>query len=973
MPTRIYGVGEYFTSGVTTTCNPPVAPASYSAGWNKTTGGVTSCAGDTYKSIPADSSSLSTFNNASGTSGHFTAFNRIVLRRMLAAQTISGNIKGVFRLRQADTTDNFTLAIAIKVVKPDGTDRGVLLAVTASDDTSATPPELSTSNTNRRYRDAEESASIALTSLAVSDGDYLVIEQGIRQDSTSTAAVNFSLPAAKFGSTDALENDTANSGETWVEFDTDLAFLYPQTGVHYYGSTATPHDDAAATGTANPTAKAPPSGMLAGDLVVMVGTARAAGLTLAVSETGGQTWTAHTGGSSTNKSNRVFTCTFNGTWSADPSVSFGSTTCNSVIMHVFRPPSTAYTWETNVAINNTVMSAAATTTITGQTTTGTNPTVTLAGWDSVDDNTWGSLTGTGWEVTGTAQYRNTSSTDQSSTYAHKIQTTAGATGNPAKTQLSLGNDAGLKWILTMAATIPAVNLDGEANSTATATASLSTSIDLSASVSATSTSTANLTLPGPSAVLEAAVAAAASVISANITTAIRLNAVASAESVISGAALMVGVKMATSTAAAATATGALTNQIRFAATASGVATAEAALTSPALLATSSSGFASATGALTTSIRVASSVAALATTTANVTNQIRFTASASAVATATANLTAQPGSMSCDAAALVTATANLTNAIRLVSSVASVATSSAALTTAIKPAASVAAVATTSANLTTAIRLAGSVAAVATVTGAPTIQITLASSRQAVATASASTINTAIRLAASVSTSPAVTATIGGTPAVLAGALQVNATATGALSTAIRLAASVAATASHSATVTGVAAALAATRSATATATANLTGTIKLGTTVAASTNVASASLTAQITMDGQAQAVAYCEPALLFTQNRIEGYTSGFASATGALSTGILMTGIATAVVTPATQLTAVIQLNAQAANEASAASTVDTSILLAASAQARAYAQIRIISLGGNVVMRPAENRTVYRPAENRTALRAA
>jgi hypothetical protein len=92
--------------------------------------------------------------------------------------------------------------------------------------------------------------------------------------------------------------------------------------------------------------------------------------------------------------------------------------------------------------------------ITGQTTNGNNPTVTLAGWMAGDDNTWGTLTGTGWEVTGTAQYRNTSGSDQSASFAHKIQTAAGATGDVGKSQLTLGADATTTFILTMEAVPP---------------------------------------------------------------------------------------------------------------------------------------------------------------------------------------------------------------------------------------------------------------------------------------------------------------------------------------------------------------------------------------------------------------------------------------------------------------------------------------------------------------------------------------
>lgn len=222
----------------------------------------------------------------------------------------------------------------------------------------------------------------------------------------------------------------------------------------YFGSASTPADGAATTNTADPTAVTPP-GMVKGDLVFMIGDARIAGLTLAISQAGGQNWTTHAAQSATTKSVRVFTCTFNGTWSADPSVSFGSTTCNSAYMHVFSPPSTGYTWSVNVAQTSTNDATSPFSALAGHTTTGTNPTVTLQGWHSPDDNTWGTLTGTGWEVTGTAQYRNTSGSDQSGSFAHIVSTTAQTLATPGKSQLTLGADASQMWAITMAAIPPA--------------------------------------------------------------------------------------------------------------------------------------------------------------------------------------------------------------------------------------------------------------------------------------------------------------------------------------------------------------------------------------------------------------------------------------------------------------------------------------------------------------------------------------
>ena len=188
--------------------------------------------------------------------------------------------------------------------------------------------------------------------------------------------------------------------------------------------------------------------MTTGDLVVVIAQYRGGAVTFTVSGTGGQTWTVLTPVVTTNQCASLIWCRYNGTWSADPTfrtaVGTNPLTC---IMHVFRPSVTTKLWTVDVAQSEVDFAAAATITITGQT-PNVADTVSFAGWMTADDNTWGTLSGTNWAVSGTAQYRNTSGSDQSSSYAHIIQYTAAATGNVSKTQLTLGNDEGTSVIIT---------------------------------------------------------------------------------------------------------------------------------------------------------------------------------------------------------------------------------------------------------------------------------------------------------------------------------------------------------------------------------------------------------------------------------------------------------------------------------------------------------------------------------------------
>ncbi len=445
MAIRLYLAGIY---------SAPITPTTWSSGWNKTTGTIDRVL--LPGAIDKTFTSFAIGPTASGTSGHFTAVGRFVSFPLAGDQTISGTVKGQCKCSEsASAADNFTLAIAIKVVKPDGTDRGVLLAVSASDNTAATPPEMAVSGapTNRSFNDSAESAAITLTSLDAFTDDRIVVEVGMRQASTSIASANMYF-AADPALTDLPEdNTTTTTLNSWVEFSQTISFQY------YFKSATTPADGLATTNTADPTAVTPPTGMQAGDLVFMIGEARVASLTLAISQASGQTWTSHTVIGKTTNTTRLFTCTFNGTWGADPSVSFGNTTCNSVQMHVFRPPTTNFSWAVNQALVALPI-AAAPHTITGQTTTGGNITITLCGWFTSDDNTWGPLTESGsinathWYLCGLPQYRNTSGSDQSAAYGFRYQIASGATADPTNVQITLGDDASITFIVTMVAVPP---------------------------------------------------------------------------------------------------------------------------------------------------------------------------------------------------------------------------------------------------------------------------------------------------------------------------------------------------------------------------------------------------------------------------------------------------------------------------------------------------------------------------------------
>jgi hypothetical protein len=145
----------------------------------------------------------------------------------LAAQTIAGTMKGQMRGVEGNADASATLACAVKIVQPNGADRGVLLAQTATDDFATTTRELSSVvATNRKFENAAEVAAMPLTSQAATAGDYLVIEWGFR-----SAVVTSRLITLIYGNDSAtdLPEDTSSTNvfNPWWEFSQTLLWVAP--------------------------------------------------------------------------------------------------------------------------------------------------------------------------------------------------------------------------------------------------------------------------------------------------------------------------------------------------------------------------------------------------------------------------------------------------------------------------------------------------------------------------------------------------------------------------------------------------------------------------------------------------------------------------------------------------------------------------------------------------------------------------
>lgn len=427
----------------------PVTPSSWSSGWNTTTGQTRLLSHSTRKR----SGNATPVVNGNSVSGNFQSVWRGV-SHPLKAQTISGTIKGQIRCSQGTAAGDYTLAVAVKIIQPDGTDRAVLLAVTASD--LPTSHEMATTLTNRSFRDASENLSISLTSQSVSDGDMLVVELGFKNGAGSNVSCTLE-PRTDSGSDLAEDDSTTTANNSWIEFSGTID-MQP---IYWYDSAATPEDNGSGVEPATHVIT-PPSGMVTGDLVIIggVGGGTSANV-ISQSELGGQSWTAlldDTATGSNNMQGAWWFCEYDGTWDANPSIAVAAlsgSVASGAMLHVFRG---ATSWAVDVAMTKQAFTASTTPSITAQNPVA-NDTVSFACWTVRIANTWTAVGGANWHILGTSQYRNTGGSDCSSAFAY-IYVADGATpANVTRTQSA--SNAGLSFIGTLKGTVPPTSVTRE--------------------------------------------------------------------------------------------------------------------------------------------------------------------------------------------------------------------------------------------------------------------------------------------------------------------------------------------------------------------------------------------------------------------------------------------------------------------------------------------------------------------------------
>lgn len=208
--------------------------------------------------------------------------------------------------------------------------------------------------------------------------------------------------------------------------------------ITFLGIAYTPTDGGSSV--TNPTSVTPVSGLVTGDLVLLICSARQANQTLTITTSGGQTWNALTAANGNQNTTRMFWCRFNGSWSANPAFTTSSGSPTSIGMVAFRPSIPGKSWAVDVSLSNTAASylnIGDVITVTGQTTTR-QKTVTLC---VIATNGSPIYKGASfpWLTAGYNQYRNNA--QLTIAVAYRIKNTQGATGNMVN-QILLSPSAG---------------------------------------------------------------------------------------------------------------------------------------------------------------------------------------------------------------------------------------------------------------------------------------------------------------------------------------------------------------------------------------------------------------------------------------------------------------------------------------------------------------------------------------------------
>jgi hypothetical protein len=222
MSTRLY------TADLATTA-PPAYLIPFDAAWDVTGNAVRRLIQGVAPSLGGTSESIAPTKGA--VAGPVNVLAVQMQLEGLAAQTITGTVKGQTRMSESNALADMYLQMIARVVDPiTNTVRGTLispLSVAVSGTPGAEGYELATTLTNRKMPSGWSGAGASVSSVTAQRGDVLVIELGARVNEVAATTRTFTL--ALFRSfpttTDFPEDETTTSSQnTWIEFSHDILF-----------------------------------------------------------------------------------------------------------------------------------------------------------------------------------------------------------------------------------------------------------------------------------------------------------------------------------------------------------------------------------------------------------------------------------------------------------------------------------------------------------------------------------------------------------------------------------------------------------------------------------------------------------------------------------------------------------------------------------------------------------------------------
>lgn len=208
MPTRIYLPSSGYSPA-------PVSPA-FGPGWEKT-----SSAGRRRAATVKGASPMATSTTRQNVSAGDDVLMTQYLFGPVAAQTISGTLKGQLRASENSINLDARAQVLAKVVSGDGgTLRGTLLAM----DTAALSSEFAASLTNRQF---PRGGAAALTNVVAQNGDWIVVELGWRHHALPLLK-NASFRYGEAAGSDLAEDEKSTADNApWLEFSLDIAMYKP--------------------------------------------------------------------------------------------------------------------------------------------------------------------------------------------------------------------------------------------------------------------------------------------------------------------------------------------------------------------------------------------------------------------------------------------------------------------------------------------------------------------------------------------------------------------------------------------------------------------------------------------------------------------------------------------------------------------------------------------------------------------------